>query len=175
MKCIPNEMHAREMHAREMHAREMHAHKTHAHEMHAHETHASRSPILQTVLDLSRSELQKTSFCASCGVVPIARRRQGTGFFFHASPTLLIFTCDHMIFFSSSRVVLMLKRKGVARRRGACVLFETSSRTAFGLAMILTSETEAHKRCEQFSLQRLQSLVLLSRGPFGSTERDSNG
>jgi hypothetical protein len=23
-----------------------------------------------------RSELQKTSFCASCGVVPIARRRQ---------------------------------------------------------------------------------------------------
>jgi hypothetical protein len=27
-----------------------------------------------TVVDLSRSELQNTSFCASCGVVPMARR-----------------------------------------------------------------------------------------------------
>jgi hypothetical protein len=51
----------------------------HAREMHAHEVHAmrhipSRSPILQMVVDLSRSELQNTSFCASYRVVPIARR-----------------------------------------------------------------------------------------------------
>ena len=31
--------------------------------------------FMQTVIDLSRSELQNTSFCASCRVVPIALRR----------------------------------------------------------------------------------------------------
>jgi hypothetical protein len=55
MNCILNEMHARKMHAREVHA---------------HETLINGG----VVVDLSRSELQKTSFYASCGVVPIARR-----------------------------------------------------------------------------------------------------
>jgi hypothetical protein len=95
MRCMPHEMypydvHACEMHAHKTHAYEMHAHETHAyevhahevypHEMHAHEVHAHEVHAHETltnggaVVNLSRSELQNTSFCASCGVVPIALR-----------------------------------------------------------------------------------------------------
>jgi hypothetical protein len=52
--------HTLEIGAREMHAREVHAHET--------LTNGG------AVVDLSRSELQNTSLCASCGVVPIALR-----------------------------------------------------------------------------------------------------
>jgi hypothetical protein len=48
MRCTPHEVHAREVHAREVHA---------------HETLTSGG----AVVDLSRSELAKTSFCASAG------------------------------------------------------------------------------------------------------------
>jgi hypothetical protein len=48
---------------REMHAREVHAHET--------LTNGG------AVVDLSRSDLQKKSFRASCGVVPRARRKGG--------------------------------------------------------------------------------------------------
>ena len=58
-------------HARDMHARKVHAHETPTH----HYFGGSLAPI---VVDLSRSELQNTSFCASCGVVPIALR-SGSG------------------------------------------------------------------------------------------------
>jgi hypothetical protein len=61
------------MHAHKMHANEVHAHNVHAREVHAYETLTNGG----AVVDLSRSELQNTSFCASCGVVPIARRRCG--------------------------------------------------------------------------------------------------
>jgi hypothetical protein len=62
------------MHARKMHI-EMHAHEVRAHEMHARKVHAYETPahycfggsLAQTVIDLSRSEFQNTSFCASCG------------------------------------------------------------------------------------------------------------
>jgi hypothetical protein len=80
-EVYPHEMHACKMHAHEMHAREVHAHETHAYEIHAREMHAREVHAHETltnggaVVDLSRSELQKTSFYASCGVVPIARRR----------------------------------------------------------------------------------------------------
>jgi len=75
-----HEVYSHEMHARKMHAREVHAHETHAYEIHAREMHAREVHAHETltnggaVVDLSRSELQKTSFYASCGVVPIARR-----------------------------------------------------------------------------------------------------
>jgi hypothetical protein len=71
MKYILNEMHARKMHAHEIHAHKIYAREMHAREVHAHETLTNGS----MVVDLSRSELQKTSFYASCGVVPIAHRR----------------------------------------------------------------------------------------------------
>jgi hypothetical protein len=45
-------------------------HEMHAGEVHAHETLTNGG----AVVDLSRSELQKTSFCASCTVVPMTRR-----------------------------------------------------------------------------------------------------
>src|SRR5271156_5208708 len=72
-------MHAREMyahktHAYEMRARDMHARKVHAHGIPAH--HCFRGSLTQTVVALSRSEFQNTSFCASCGMVPILRRSQ---------------------------------------------------------------------------------------------------
>jgi hypothetical protein len=75
-KTHAHKTHAYEMHARKMHAHEVHAHKMRAREVHAHETpahHCPGSSLAQTVVDLSRSEFQNTSFCASCGVVPIAR------------------------------------------------------------------------------------------------------
>jgi hypothetical protein len=72
----------REVHAHKMHAHEVHAHETHAYEMHARKVHAHEIPahhcfggsLAQTVVDLSRSEFQNTSFYASSGVVPIACR-----------------------------------------------------------------------------------------------------
>jgi hypothetical protein len=71
------EVHAHEAYPNEMHARKMHAHEMHAHEMHAREVHAHETLTNGgAVVDLSRSELQKTSFCASCGVVPMARRKR---------------------------------------------------------------------------------------------------
>src|ERR1700722_6176727 len=76
MKCIPmrytHEMHAHEMHAHEIRDHKMHARKVHAHETPAH--HCFGDSLAQTVVDLSRSEFQNTSFCAGCRVVPIARR-----------------------------------------------------------------------------------------------------
>jgi len=47
----------------------MHAYEAHAHETPVH--HYFSGPLAQTVVDLSRSECQNTSFCASCEVVPI--------------------------------------------------------------------------------------------------------
>src|SRR5277367_6695271 len=85
-EVYPHEMHAHEMHAHKMHVREVHAHETHAYEihvrdihvrdMHARKVHAHETPahhcfggsLAQTVVDLSRSKFQNTSFCASCGV-----------------------------------------------------------------------------------------------------------
>jgi hypothetical protein len=70
-----HETHAHEVHAHEMHAHEVHAHETHAYEMHVCEMHAHETLTNGgAVVDLSKSELQKERFCASCGVVPIARR-----------------------------------------------------------------------------------------------------
>src|SRR5271156_1857892 len=74
-EVYPHEMHARKMHAHEVHAHETHAYEIHAREMHAREVHAHETLTNGgAVVDLSRSELQKTSFCASCGVVPMTRR-----------------------------------------------------------------------------------------------------
>jgi hypothetical protein len=82
-----HKLHVCEMHVYEIHLHEMHACEVHPHEMHAHEmtpirytpmrhppTIALVASLAQTVIDLSRSEFQNTSFCTSCGVVPIARR-----------------------------------------------------------------------------------------------------
>jgi hypothetical protein len=102
-KVYPREVHAYEVHARKVHAHEMHvcevharevythkiyAFKIHAYEVHVHEVYPHGMHAHKTltnggaVVDLSRSELQKTSFGGSCGVVPIARcnpcrKRQG--------------------------------------------------------------------------------------------------
>src|SRR5271155_3187683 len=46
-----------------MHVYEVHAYEMHAREVHAHETLTNGG----AVVDLSRSELAKTSFCASAG------------------------------------------------------------------------------------------------------------
>jgi hypothetical protein len=72
MRCT-HETYAREMHAYEMHAHEMYPYDSHAHEIHVDEMHAREVHAHETltnggaVVDLSRSELQKKSFCASCG------------------------------------------------------------------------------------------------------------
>jgi hypothetical protein len=72
-KMHTHEMYAHEIHAREVHAREVQAHETHAYEIHAREMHAREVQAHETltnggaVVDLSRSELAKTSFCASAG------------------------------------------------------------------------------------------------------------
>jgi hypothetical protein len=74
MRCTPaHEVHAHETHAYEMHARKVHAYETSAHETPAH--HCFGGSLAQKVVDLLRSGFQNTSFCASCGVVPIALRR----------------------------------------------------------------------------------------------------
>ena len=65
------EVHAHEAYHHEMHARKMHTHEVHASEVHAHETLINGGVLI----DLPRSELQKPQFRASCGVVPIARRK----------------------------------------------------------------------------------------------------
>jgi hypothetical protein len=65
------EVHAHEVYPHEMHARKMHAREMHAHEVHAHETLTNGG----AVVDLSRSELQKTSFYASYGVVPMFKEQ----------------------------------------------------------------------------------------------------
>ena len=66
MRCTPYEVQAHETYAGDMHVHDMHARKVHAHETPAH--HYFGSSLAQTVVDLSRSELQNTSFCASCEV-----------------------------------------------------------------------------------------------------------
>src|SRR6266516_76253 len=76
-------MHAHEMHANEMYACDMHAYKVqahesyardmHVHDMHARKVHGHETPahqyfgdsLAQTVVDLSRSEFQNTSFCGN--------------------------------------------------------------------------------------------------------------
>jgi hypothetical protein len=63
-------MHTREVHAPEAHAYEMNAREMHAREVHAHETLTNGG----AVVDLSRPELPKTSFWASYGLIPMARR-----------------------------------------------------------------------------------------------------
>jgi hypothetical protein len=77
---LVNEIHAHEMHTREVHAPETHAYEMNAREMHAREMHAREVHAHETltnggaVVDLSGPELPKTSFCASYGLVPMARR-----------------------------------------------------------------------------------------------------
>jgi hypothetical protein len=55
----------------EVPAHKVSAHKVSAHEVHAHEVPAHEVPAYEVpahkVVDLSRSELQNTSFCVSCG------------------------------------------------------------------------------------------------------------
>jgi hypothetical protein len=77
MRCT-HETHAYEMNAYEVHAPEVYPYEMHAHEMHAREVHAHETLTNGgTVVDLSRSDLQKKSFRASCRVVPMARRKGG--------------------------------------------------------------------------------------------------
>ena len=72
-EVYPHGMHARKMHTHEMYAHEIHAREVHAYEIHAREMHAREVQAHETltnggaVVDLSRSELAKTSFCASAG------------------------------------------------------------------------------------------------------------
>jgi hypothetical protein len=76
------EVHAHEVYPCEMHAHEVHAHKMHPREVHAHETlahHCFGRFLAQTVVDLSRSKFENTSFCANCGLVPMTRRSRRTG------------------------------------------------------------------------------------------------
>src|SRR5271170_3417476 len=61
-------MHAHEVHAHKMHSHEMHPRGVHAHETPAH--HCFGGSLAQTVVALSRSEFENTSFCAGCGGGP---------------------------------------------------------------------------------------------------------
>jgi hypothetical protein len=103
-KMCAREMHAHEVHGREIHAHEIHAHEMCAREMHAYEIHTHEVHIRKVlgeisrslaVVDLSRSELQNTSFCAKEIKVPIGRRTNGPKYpsgppYYcnHRSPTL---------------------------------------------------------------------------------------
>src|SRR2546429_7451927 len=74
-------MHAHQVHAREMHAHEVHTCEAHTYEVHALEMHVRKVGISYltngcAVVDLSRSEFENTSFCASCGVVPTVSENQ---------------------------------------------------------------------------------------------------
>jgi hypothetical protein len=68
-------MHACEVHAHEMHPHEVHPHETRAYEIHARDMHAHHCFGGSLVVDLSRSEFQNTSFCASGGVVAYSWRQ----------------------------------------------------------------------------------------------------
>jgi hypothetical protein len=57
--------HTLKMHVHDMHAYEIYDHKVHAHETPAH--YCFGGFLAQMVVDLSRSEFQNSSFCASCG------------------------------------------------------------------------------------------------------------